>query len=96
MMNTREIRAEFYTKMDNIQYDMNRNNDALDWSFLTDRKNYRPLEQRFRLAPLPQYASNEEWNRTTWQMYLKRIVFGAIMLKAGYHLGTWDSKDELL
>ena len=42
-MNTEEIRLEYYAKMASIQYDKGRLNDSLSFDFLTNPKNYRPL-----------------------------------------------------
>lgn len=36
-MNTEEIRADYYEKMEEIQYDKGRLSDQLNLSFLTDR-----------------------------------------------------------
>ena len=60
-MNTAEIRSEFYEKMATIQYDKGKANDNLSFSFLTDPKSYRPLNQRLRFYLKPMYAHDGEW-----------------------------------
>lgn len=42
-MNTLEIWQNHETAMRAHEYDRNRANDRLSWSFLTDKKIYRPL-----------------------------------------------------
>jgi len=95
-MNTAEIRRDFYSRIKTIEYDRTITNDALSFQWLTDKKNYRPLGQRFRLIPLPMYARDGDWSFTTAKTYLARLVGGGVLLWAGYKFGSWDSKDELL
>lgn len=67
-MNTTEIRANYYKQMEQTQYDRNLINDNdLKWTFLTETKNYRPLNQKFRFfTSKPMYAKQGEWDRTPW------------------------------
>ncbi len=63
---------------------------------MTNKDNYKPLGQRFRLIPMPFYAKDGDWSRTSTSTYFARLFFGLILLKAGYAFGTWDAKDELM
>jgi hypothetical protein len=42
---------------------------------------------------MPFYAKDGDWSRTSFSTYMARVVFGLILLKAGYAFGTWDAKD---
>ena len=63
---------------------------------MTNKDNYKPLGQRFRLIPMPFYAKDGDWSRTSTSTYFARLFFGLVLLKAGYEFGTWDAKDELM
>ena len=76
---------------------MNVRNERLDWSFLTQKQNYRPLNQRLRLYQRPLYAPDGEWDaRTPFLTHVKRLVLGVAFLYGGYRFGEWDATDELL
>ena len=79
--------------MATLEYDKGKTNDELSFSFLNDPKNYKPLNQRFRMYLRPLYAKNGDWQRTSLITYLKRLVFGLILIKGGLEFGKWDSQD---
>mmetsp|Transcript_16501 Transcript_16501/g.20900 ORF Transcript_16501/g.20900 Transcript_16501/m.20900 type:complete len:120 (+) Transcript_16501:233-592(+) len=101
-MNTREIRMQHYVELQNLdknEYDKNFINDnLLDYDYLHDPRNYRPLGQRYRpFNLLPSYARREDWeHKVGLNVRAMRFLLGVICLGLGYKLGTWDSKDELL
>ena len=82
--------------MATLQYDKGKANDNLSFGFLTDAKNYKPLNQKFRLYLKPLYAKDGEWQKTRTSTYFKRLLFGLLLIKAGIEFGKWDSKDPKL
>lgn len=92
-MNTAEIRSEHYMKLANIEYDKGALNDRISFAFLSDRKNYNPLNLRFRLIPRPAYSKDGDWNKTPVKTYLKRLLLGVILLKVGLAMGEYESKN---
>lgn len=101
-MNTREIRTNHYINMQNLELEYYNksymNDNVLDYDFLHDKANYRPLgQQRRPFFLMPRYARRQDWE---WNIglsrRLKRMLLGVACLGIGYKVGSWDSKDELL
>lgn len=41
----------------------------------------------------PMYASDTEWQQTTYQTLFFRLVVGALLAKLGWEIGSWEAKD---
>ena len=92
-MNTREIRMQHYVRMQNLEaevYDKGRINDnVMEYPFLTDRANYRPLGQKWRpFFIMPQYSRRTDWEWTAgYSRLAARVLLAVVCLGAGYAIG---------
>ena len=83
--------------MRSIVHDKNLLNDQLSWSFLTDKANYKPLNQRFRFWTMrPMYAKDGEYLPPSYATLFWPMTLGILLFRLGWEIGSWEAKDTLL
>ena len=89
----------YIDRLENLEErDYNRsfvNDNLCDFSFLNDKKNYNPLGKRWRPFFIkPIYANQKDLQQKPGYKHWLLRVFGSLLLvKVGYEIGIWDSKD---
>jgi len=75
-----------------MSYDKTALNDSLRYGYLSNKKNYNPLNKWFYAAPW--YAKHSA--ETPIHHYLIRIFGSLILLKLGYELAIFETLEENL
>ena len=70
------------------------NDNHTEFSFLTEKENYRPKGQKRRwLFMYPLYSKSGDWSdKVGGKAWALRIIGFFLLMKAGFHFGEWDGK----
>lgn len=97
-LNDQEKRLIYFDNIESLEervYNKPRINDnQLEFNFLHDRKNYKPLGQKYRPFFIkPYYAKMSDFSTDVpFKTYVIRFLGSLILLKLGYEFGNWDGE----
>eukprot|EP00347_Sterkiella_histriomuscorum_P016034 403354744 len=97
-LNDKEKKILYFRSIDTMEdrlYDKSiLNDEEMQFKYLHEKSNYKPLAQRYRPFFLkPFYAKQSDFSyQTPLKTYLFRFLGSLVMMKLGYELGVWDLK----